>query len=268
MPSINKTIKLNNGKQMPVVGLGLWRTVETEQVILWALEAGYRLIDTAAMYGNEMETGNAVRKSRIARNEIFVTTKLWNSDQGYKTTLAALDKSLNQLGMDYVDLYLIHWPNVAKRTREETWIAMEEIYKAGKAKAIGVSNYTTQQLEEMKTYAKVMPAVNQIELHPFWSREELMGYCHNHNIAIEDYCPLSRGKKLQDGRITTIAQKHGKTNAQIVLRWALEHGNIVIPKSSHKERLKENINLFDFELSKEDMMKLDALNENYSIVSS
>jgi diketogulonate reductase-like aldo/keto reductase len=266
--SINKTIKLNNGKQMPVIGLGLWKTIETEQVILWAFEAGYRLIDTATIYGNEKETGNAVRKSGIARSEIFITTKVWNDEQGYKPTLAAIDKSLSRLNMDYIDLYLVHWPNASKRTRQETWVAMEEIYRAGKAKAIGVSNYSTGQLEEMKTYAKVMPVVNQIELHPFWSRVELMDYCHNHNIAVEGYCPLARARKLQDERLMAIAKKHNKTSAQIALKWALQHGNIVIPKTSRKERLMENISLFDFELDKGDMMKIDALNENYSIVSS
>lgn len=266
--SINKTIQLNNGKQMPVVGLGLWKAANTEQVVLWALEAGYRLIDTASIYGNEKETGNAIRNSGIARNEIFVTTKVWNDEQGYKQTLAAIDNSLSRLKLDHVDLYLVHWPVSSRSKREETWKAMEEIYKSGKAKTIGVSNYKIEHLEEMKQYAKIAPAVNQIEFHPFWYRKELMDYCHKNDIAVEDYCPLARARKLEDERITAIAMKHRKTNAHVMLRWALQHGNIVIPKSSHKERLIENITVFDFELSEEDMTKLDALNENYSLVSS
>jgi methylglyoxal/glyoxal reductase len=267
-PALTKTIKLNTGEQMPVIGLGLWKAADTEQVVLWALEAGYRLIDTASIYGNEKETGNAIRNSGIARNEIFVTTKVWNDEQGYKQTLIAIDNSLSRLKLDYVDLYLVHWPAPSKSKREETWKAMEQIYKSGKSKSIGVSNYTIKQLEEMKQYAKIAPAVNQIEFHPFWYRKELMEYCHKNNIAVEDYCPLVRARRLQDERITILAKKHSKSNAQVILRWALQHGNIVIPKSSHKERLKENIDVFDFEISEEDIAKLDALNENYSLVSS
>jgi methylglyoxal/glyoxal reductase len=265
---VTKTIKLNNGMQMPVVGLGLWRAADTEQVVLWALETGYRLIDTASIYGNEKETGNAIRNCAISRNDIFATTKVWPDEQGYKQTLAAIDNSLSRMKLDHVDLYLVHWPVPSKSKREETWKAMEEIYISGKSKSIGVSNYTIELLEEMKQYSKIPPAVDQIEFHPFWYRKELMEYCHKNNIAVEDYCPLARARKLQDERITSIAKKHSKSNAQVILRWALQHGNIVIPKSSHKERLKENINVFDFELSDDDMTKLDALNENYSLVSS
>ncbi len=266
--TVNKTIHLNNGKAMPVVGLGLWRAADTERDVLWALEAGYRLIDTASIYGNETETGNAIRNSGMARSELFVTTKVWNDEQGYKQTLAAINNSLARLKLDYVDLYLVHWPAPQKSKREETWKAMGDIYKSGKAKSIGVSNYTIELLEEMKQYAKIPPAVNQIEFHPFWFRKELMDYCHKNNIAVEDYCPLSRGKKLQNAQITMLAKKYGKTNAQIVLRWALQHGNIVIPKSSHKERIEENIDVFDFEIRPQDMIILDALNENYTIVFS
>jgi diketogulonate reductase-like aldo/keto reductase len=274
---MNRTIALNNKKNIPVLGLGVWNMAkgkETEQAVLWALETGYRHIDTAKVYANEQEVGEAIRKSGISRKEIFVTTKLWNDDQGYESGLAAMDRSLSKLQMDYVDLYLIHWPLLqwsemdikAPNKRAETWKAMEEIYRSGKAKTIGVSNYTIEHLEEMKTYSTVDPAVNQVEFHPFLYRKELMEYCHKRNIAIEDYCPLTRGRKLQDERITTISKKYNKSNAQVLIRWGLQHGNIVIPKSAKKERIKENFDVFDFEISEPDMSRLDSLNENYSVV--
>lgn len=266
--------KLNNGLEMPVVGLGVWKIPEGDEVemaVTWALEAGYRLIDTAKIYGNEKGVGRAVAKSGIPREQIFVTTKLWNTDQGYESTLLAIDESLARLNMTYVDLYLIHWPftggTSGENKRAETWKAMEEIYKAGKAKAIGVSNYNIQHLEEMTTYASIPPVVNQVEFHPFLYQKELMDYCSNRNIALEAYCPLSRGVKLADSRITAIARKHQKTNAQVMIRWSIQHGNIVIPKSSHRERIEENIRVFDFELSDAEMEILDGLNENYRLVN-
>jgi diketogulonate reductase-like aldo/keto reductase len=273
--TLNKTITLRNSKQMPVIGLGVWETPKgeaTENAVLWALETGYRLIDTAAIYKNEEEVGNAIKQSGILREELFITTKLWITDQGYDSTLVAMEKSLSRLKLDYVDLYLIHWPfmNWNKRDinddnkRPETWAAMEEIYLRGKAKEIGVANYAVEFLEEMKSYTEIPPAVNQVEFHPFWFRKDLMDYCHSNNIVVEDYSPLSRGKKLQDERITQIAVNHGKSNAQVLLRWGLQHGNVVIPKSTHKERIKENFDVFDFELNEEDMRRLDNLNENYS----
>ena len=271
-----KTLTLNDGHSIPTVGLGVWQAKGNEAIdaVRFALDAGYRLIDTAAAYGNEAEVGEAIRTSGIPRTDIFLTTKLWNADQGYETTLAAIDRSLATLDMDYVDLYLIHWPHTEFRNpydegdnkREETWKAMEEIRKAGKARSIGVSNYTADQLEEMKSYATVPPAVNQIEFHPFWFRKDLMDYCHSQKIVVEDYSPLSRGKWLQDQRIGAIADAHGKSNAQILLRWGLQHGNVVIPKSVHKERIEENIALFDFTLSDDDMRTLDGLNENESLL--
>lgn len=267
MTVVNKFIKLNNGSNIPAIGLGTWRLQNIEQLIIWAVETGYRLIDTASIYGNEKEIGNGVRNCGVKREELFVTTKVWPDEQGYKQTLAAIDNSLGRLKLDYVDLYLVHWPLSSKSKREETWKAMEEIYKTGKAKAVGVSNYTIELLKEMNEYAQIKPAVNQIELHPFWFRKELMNYCHEHNIALECYAPLARAKKLDDSRIIAIAKKYNKTNAQVALRWSLQHNNVVIPKTSHRERLQENIDVFDFEIAEKDMAVLDALNENYSIVS-
>jgi methylglyoxal/glyoxal reductase len=275
--NINSKITLNNNTEIPVIGLGCWKTPTgkgTEEVVLWALEAGYRHIDTAFIYYNETEVGNAIRQSGIKREEIFVTTKLWNDDQGNQSALNAFQESLNKLQMDYVDLYLIHWPfkgwgstKINSITnRRESWKALEEIYNSGRAKAIGVANYSIEYLEEMKTYANILPMLNQIEFHPFWFRKDLMDYCHKNNIAVTDYCPLVRGKKLFDTRITSIANNYNKTNAQILIRWGIQHGNIVIPKSSHKERIVENISVFDFEISEADMEKLDSLNENFAVV--
>jgi diketogulonate reductase-like aldo/keto reductase len=273
---MDQKITLNNGVQMPAMGLGVWKAEdgkEVEQAVLWALEAGYRLIDTAKIYNNEDGVGRAIKQSGIPREEIFVTTKLWNEDQGYDTGLKAIDGSLQRLGLDYVDLYLIHWPITVKPAadidlslptkRPETWKAMEEIYKAGKAKAIGVSNYAIKHLEEMKSYASVPPAVNQVEFHPFLVQEQLLNYCKANNIIVEAYCPLIHGTKLNDDRITAVAKKYNKSNAQILIRWSIQHGCVPIPKSTRQDRIKENIVVFDFELSAEDMAALDQLNENY-----
>ncbi|KKQ87436.1 MAG: hypothetical protein UT09_C0016G0004 [Parcubacteria group bacterium GW2011_GWF2_38_8] len=256
---------------MPVIGLGTYRAEDGEEMVKavkWALRAGYRLIDTASQYGNEEGVGEGIRESGLKREEIFITTKLWNTDQGHNNALRAIDASFKKLGLDYVDLYLIHWPTAdgegvaSINKREETWKAMEEIYKSGKAKAIGVSNYTIAHLEEMKKYVKVMPAVNQVEFHPFLYQEELLNYCKENGIQFEAYRPLTKGEKINDKTITEVAKKYGKTNAQILLRWSLQHGCITIPKSVHKERIEENINIFDFELKEEDMSRLDGLNEN------
>lgn len=275
MQNLNKDSKivLNNGVEMPVIGFGVFKEKEGSEVInavKWALGAGYRSIDTAKVYENEEGVGKAIRESGVPREEIFVTTKLWNTDQGYETTLKAIDESLAKLGMDFVDLYLVHWPTASGdrvlfesiNKREDTWRAMEEIYKSGKAKAIGVSNYMINHLEEMKDYAKVMPAVNQIELHPFLYNPELINYCEQNKIAVEAHSPLVHGARLDTPAIVEIAQKYGKSSAQVLLRWDLQHGWITIPKSTRKERIEENINIFDFELSPEDMKVLDGLNEN------
>ena len=259
---------------MPIIGLGTFKSAEGEQVVHevgWALEAGYRLIDTAKIYGNEEGVGRAIKDSGIPREEIFVTTKLWNTDQGYESALLAIDESLKKLGMSYVDLYLVHWPTASADTKEslnkrqDTWRAMEEIYRSGKARAIGVSNYMIPHLDEMKKYATVVPAVNQVEFHPFLYQKELLNYCNKGGIALQAYSPLLHGEKLGDERISNVAQKYGKTNAQILIRWSLQHGCSPIPKSVRKERIENNIDVFNFEIADEDMEVLDGLNEDLHV---
>ncbi len=271
--NINSKIILNNGLPIPVIGLGVFKMAdgpEVENAVKWALEAGYRMIDTAMIYENEAGVGKAIKESGIPREEIFVTTKLWNADQGYETALSAIDASLERLGLQYVDLYLVHWPTASAdrgkftsiNKREETWKAMEEIYASGKAKAIGVSNYTMTHLEEMKNYMKVPPSVNQVEFHPFLYQRELMEYCKREGIALEAYRSLTAGQRMTDSVIEEIAKTHAKSDAQVLLRWAVQHGIIIIPKSTKKERIEENLNIFDFELSPGEMNEIDALNEN------
>lgn len=275
--NLNSRITLNNGTKIPVIGIGTFRTEDGEPVtneITWALEAGYRLIDTATIYKNEEGVGQAVAESSIPREQIFITTKLWNIDQGYESTLQAIDASLAKLGLSYVDLYLVHWPTASPdnktsiNKREETWRAMEEIYKSGKAKAIGVSNYTIRHLEEMKKYVHIFPAVDQVEFHPFLYQKDLLEYCKENNVVLEAHSPLASGNISRSELITSIAKKYHKNNAQIFLRWNLQHAVIPIPKSIHKERIEENISVFDFELSEKDMRKLDGLNANLHFRSS
>ena len=275
--NINSKIILNNGTQIPVIGFGVFRIPEGQEVInavKWALEAGYRHIDAAMIYKNEEGVGKAIKESGIPREEIFITTKLWNTDQGYESAFKAIDSSLSKLGLSYVDLYLVHWPTAGDASkgesinkREETWRAMEEIYKSGKAKAVGVSNYTIRHLEEMKQYAKIPPAVNQVEFHPFLYQEELLNYCKQNNIAFEAHSPLVHGEHLDNEIIKSLTTKYSKSGTQILLRWSLQHGCIPLPKSVHQERIQENIKVFDFELSEEDMKVLNGLNQNLHLRS-
>lgn len=264
-------IRLNSSSEIPVIGLGTYKTEDGEEVtraVEWALEAGYRMIDTAAVYGNEKGVGRAIKSSGIPREELFVTTKLWNRDQGYEQTLSAVDASLTRLGLDTVDLYLVHWPSASEERSEtinkraETWRAMEELYNSGKAKAIGVSNYCVWHLEEMKGYAHIPPMVNQVEFHPFLYQKELLDYCTNNRIILEAYSPLVKARKMENGVLGRIAEKYGKSIAQILIRWSLQKGCVVIPKSVRKERIAENIAVFDFELSDEDMEAIDTLHSN------
>lgn len=262
--TLQSTLKLNNGINIPILGLGVWQAAEGEEVedaVRIALAAGYRLIDTAKIYGNEMGVGTAIKAASVAREDLFVTTKLWNEDQGYDSALQAIDTSLTELQLSYVDLYLVHWPNSDRAVREETWRAMEAIFNSGKAKAIGVSNYTVAHLQEMDNYATIPPSVNQVEMHPFVYDESLLAACTERNIVPEAYSPLSRGERLMDSRITEVAATYGKTNAQILIRWGLQHNMVVIPKSVREERILENMDVFDFNLSAEDMATLDGLAE-------
>lgn len=265
-------ITLNNGIEMPQIGLGVWQTMDGEEVeiaVAAALEAGYRLIDTAAVYGNEAGVGRAIKASGIPREEIFVTTKLWNADQGYDSTLAAFAKSLQRLDLDYVDLYLIHWPVPVADKYIETWRAFEKIFTDGMARSIGVSNFKPDHLENLIAHTEIIPAVNQIELHPQFPQHGTREVCRTHDIAVESYSPLgsSKGKLLSDARIIQIAAKHNKTPAQVLVRWHLEQGLIVIPKSVRPERIEENIDVFDFTLDDEDMKMIATLDTGERIGS-
>lgn len=259
---------LNNGVEMPLLGLGVFdmHHKEAEQAVEWALETGYRLIDTASMYENEMQIGNAIRTSSVSREEIFLTTKVNDKDQGYASTLRAFDHSLELLQTDYVDLYLIHWP--IKATRKETWKALEKIYESGKARAIGVANYLDPFLDELFTYSEIVPAVNQVEFSPFLYLENLKSKCEKLGIVLQAYTPLVRGLKMNDNLLQSLAKKYEKTPAQIILRWNVQHGVSPIPKSSNLLRIKENFDIFDFTISDIDMNLLNMLNEDFRVVDN
>jgi diketogulonate reductase-like aldo/keto reductase len=257
-------IVLNNGVEMPQLGFGVWQVPndEAERAVATALEAGYRSIDTAAIYGNEEGTGRAIAASGIPREEIFVTTKLWNSDQGYDETLRAFDTSLRRLGLEYVDLYLIHWPLPSRDRYVDTYKAFEKILADGRARAIGVSNFLPEHLERLIGETSVIPAVNQIELHPQLQQHQAREYHAKQGIATEAWSPLGQGRGLLEvPAIVAVAQKHGRTPAQVVLRWHVQTGNIVIPKSVTPSRIRENIEVFDFSLDDEDLAAFRALDE-------
>jgi methylglyoxal/glyoxal reductase len=257
---------LNTGATMPLLGLGVYDMYnrEAEQAVDWALEIGYRLIDTAAMYENEREIGNAIRQSGVARSDIFLTTKVNNTDQGYEQTLKGFDVSQKKLNCDYIDLYLVHWP--LKNTRKETWLALEKLYKEGQVRAIGVANYLIPFLEELNGYATVVPAVNQIEFSPYLFLKDVKDYCQKQAIQLQAYTPLVRGERFNDPKLVVIAEKYGKTPAQIMLRWAVQQGISTIPKSSNQKRLRENFDVFDFNMSDADIALLNGFNENLRIV--
>lgn len=260
---LGSTVRLANGVAMPRLGLGVFqsrRGGETRRAVREALALGYRLIDTAAIYGNEADVGAAVKESGLPRAEIFVTTKLWNADQGYEASLRAFDRSLKSLGMEYVDLYLIHWP--VPELRLESWRALEKLLQESRCRAIGVSNFTVAHLRELLQTSPTVPAVNQVEFHPFLFQERLLTFCRFHDIQVEAYSPLVKAHRLDDARLATLAHRHGKTAAQILIRWSLQHDLVVIPKSVRRERIAENADVFDFELSPADLAPLDALNEN------
>lgn len=265
MESRVPSLTLNNGVEMPQLGFGVWQVPDDEatRAVATALEAGYRSVDTAAIYENETGTGRAITESGIPREELFVTTKLWNSEQGHDTTLRAFDASLDKLGLDYVDLYLIHWPVPAKDAYVDTFRAFEKIYADGRAKAIGVSNFLPEHLERLIGETSVVPAVNQIELHPHLQQRTSREAHARHGIATEAWSPLGQGRGLLEvPAIVAVAQKHGRTPAQVVLRWHLQTGNVVIPKSVTPSRIRENIDVFGFELDDEDMAAIAVLDED------
>jgi diketogulonate reductase-like aldo/keto reductase len=252
---------MSDGRTIPRLGLGVWQAEPDEcyEAVRAALDVGYRHVDTARIYGNEADVGRALRDSGVPRDEVFVTTKLWNADQGHASALKACEQSLKDLKLDYVDLYLIHFP--VSRVRGESWRALVELQKRGLARSIGVSNYTVRHLEEMRAASDVAPVLNQVEFHPFLYQGELLAYCREHRILLEAYSPLAHGRKLDDPRVATVARRHGRTNAQVMIRWCLEHGTVVIPKSTRRERIAENFAALDFTLDAADMAALDALDE-------
>jgi len=257
------SIELNDGHVIPQLGFGVFKVdpAETERVVSAALEAGYRHIDTAAVYGNEEGVGAAIAESGVPRDELFVTTKLWNDDQGTDSALAAIDRSLGKLGLDYVDLYLIHWPAPAKDRYVDTWRALEQIRQQGTARSIGVSNFLVQHLQRLLAESDVVPAVDQIELHPAYQQREVAGFARTNNVRIEAWGPLGQGKYnlLELPEITGPAAAHGKTPAQVAIRWQLQVGNIVFPKSSNPGRIAENFDVLDFALTEAELAAITAV---------
>ena len=279
------SVTLNNGVRMPRLGLGVYRCApgqETEQTVSFAVENGYRLIDTARLYANEKDVGRALRASGIPRDQAFITTKLWKTDHGYDSTLRAFDASLQDLGMDYVDLYLIHWPlRISKpyrlkalrrilafvnwppaSVRLQTWKAMERLLADGKCRAIGVSNYTVHHLQELMSVSGVVPAVNQVEFTPFCFQRELLQFCRDHRIQLEAYRPLTAGQRLGHPSLVRLAAKYNRSPAQVLIRWGIQHDLVVIPKASNSNHIRENATVFDFSIADEDMEAMNAWNEN------
>lgn len=254
---------MNDGNSIPQVGLGVWQTPpeDTERAVATALEAGYRHVDTAAAYQNEREVGQALKTSGVPREDVFITTKLWNADQGYDTTLSAFDKSMQRLGLDYLDLYLIHWPMPAKGAFVETFKAFVHLREQGRIRSIGVSNFEPEHLRELVDATGIVPAVNQIELHPLLQQEELREVHAQMGIATEAWSPLGQGSLLSNETVVSVADAHGKTPAQVLIRWHMQLGNIVIPKSVTPERIVSNFDVFDFELSEQDMASVSTLGD-------
>ena len=264
---ISGTWTLNNGVKMPYLGLGVYDCNDGKEVINaihWALDAGYRHIDTAALYGNEIGVGIAVREYDISREEVFVVSKVWNSDQGYEETLEAFETSMNKLQLGYLDLYLIHWP--VKGKFPDTWTAMEELYKAGRIKAIGISNFLERHIEELLKTSEIIPMVNQVEFHPYLVQQNLIDYCKDKGIQYEGWSPFMRGKIFEIDLFRKLSERYKKSIAQLVLRWNLQKGVIAIPKSAQKDRIILNADIFDFELSIDDMKLIDDLDRNQAVV--
>jgi diketogulonate reductase-like aldo/keto reductase len=270
MINLQHTTTLSNGIKMPWFGIGVFKVEEGPELVnavKFAIKHGYRSIDTAAIYGNEEGVGQAIReglqKSGISRDELFVTSKVWNADLGYESTIAAYETSLKKLGLDYLDLYLIHWPVEGKY--KEAWRALETLYKEGKVKAIGVSNFQVHHLEELMKNAIVKPMINQVEFHPRLTQKEVHAYCLEHGIQMEAWSPLMQGELLDHPLLQDIATKYHKSVAQVILRWDLQNGIVTIPKSTKEYRIMENADIFDFELSQEEMNQIDGMNQNHRV---
>ncbi|QFT88131.1 Glyoxal reductase [Bacillus sp. THAF10] len=263
MKSLASTTTLHNGVKMPWFGLGVFKVEEGQQVedsVRMAINAGYKSIDTAAIYKNEEGVGKAIKESDVPREELFITTKVWNADQGYESTLQAFEDSMQKLGLDYLDLYLVHWPVKGKYV--DTWKALEKLYKDGKVKAIGVSNFQIHHLQDILDVAEIKPMVNQVEYHPKLSQVELLNFCKENGIQLEAWSPLMQGQLLDNEVLASIAATHNKSVAQVILRWDLQNGVVTIPKSVKEHRIRENADIFDFELSVEEMQKINGLNED------
>ena len=264
--SLDDTVEVAPGVWMNRLGLGTYRSAEGPEVrdeVRYALSIGYRLIDTAALYGNERGIGATIEETGLARADLFIATKVWNSDQGYESTLRAFDASLERLGMDYVDLYLVHWPDPARM--RDTWRAMERILSSGRTRAIGVCNHLVHHLDELLSFAEVPPAVNQFEFHPWLQQPRLVEYCRSHGITVQAWAPIIRGQVNDIPQLVQIGDRHGKTPAQVSIRWILQKGIITIPKSVHAERIRENAQVFDFELSAEEVARIDGLDHDVRI---
>lgn len=263
--TLQSTTTLHNGVKMPWLGLGVFKVEDGEEVVSSvkaAIEAGYRSIDTAAIYGNEIGVGKAIAESNVPREELFITTKLWNANQGYDETLAAFDKSMEKLGLDYLDLYLIHWPVPSQGKYVETWRALEKLYKDGRVRAIGVSNFKIHHLQELIANCEIVPMVNQVEYHPRFNQKELHDFCKTNQIQLEAWSPLMQGGLLNDPILVEIANKYNKSTAQIIIRWDIQTEVVTIPKSTKPHRIAENADIFNFELTHEDMEKINELNTN------
>ncbi len=260
------TVTLNNGVEMPLLGLGVYapqHTTEVQQAVEWALEAGCRLIDTAAAYHDESEVGDAMRASGLPRSDVFITTKVWNDDQGFDSTLRAFDRSVAELQTDYVDLYMIHWP--IRAHRRDTWLALEKLYADGRVRAIGVCNYYEPHLDELFQYASITPAVNQFEFSPYCYLPHVLAYCRERGIQPEGFAPLVRGLKQNDSRLRAISEKYNKTTYQILVRWSMQHGVVTIPKSVKQNRIIENFDVLDFALSDDDFNFLNTFHDDTRI---
>ena len=260
METIADTTTLHNGVKMPWFGLGVFQSKEgdeIEQAIQWALEHGYRSIDTASIYGNEQGVGKALKNSGLSREELFITTKVWNNDQGFDSTLKAFDESMARLDLDYLDLYLIHWP--VKGKYKDTWLALEQLYQEQRVRAIGVSNFKVHHLKDLLNVCQVKPMVDQVEFHPRLVQPTLMDFCKSEGIQLEAWSPIMKGKVMEIPELISLGAKYGKSPVQVVLRWDLQHGVVTIPKSVQKDRIISNADIFDFELSAEDMAVIDLL---------